>query len=95
MKIEILKLWSDYSEYQKGNYLDEYKKQKLLNALKIEFGADADKILKYMIQKNELFASNEKRDEEHCEQRTFGKYKIDFYQKEYGVPQFYISKIDK
>lgn len=94
LKIEVVKLWEDYSKYLEGNYVDEYKKEKLLDALEVEFGNNnAKNILKYMIEKNEDFVSNKDRDKEHVEKRRFGDYIINFYQKEYGVPEFYISKV--
>lgn len=92
MKIEVLKLWKDYSEFANENYIDTYKKEKLYDALQIEFGSSAQKILNYIIEKNKLYVTNTNRAEEHTEIKKIGKYVINFYQEENGVPQFYISK---
>lgn len=93
LKIEVKKMWKDYSEYLKGDYIDNHKKDVLLDALKIEFGSsNANKILKYMLEKNEKYVSNKERDMAHVEKKKFGSYIVNFYQKEHGVPTFYISK---
>lgn len=93
MKIEVTKLWDNYSEYLSGNYFDIYNVRALENALKTEFGTTSgNKILDYILEKNKLFVSNEKNDVEHTETKKIGEYTIDFYQKENCIPQFYISK---
>lgn len=92
MRIDVIKLWDDYSDYKNGVYVDEYKKEKLLDALKIEFGSASSKILDYMIDKNIKYVTNVECDKEHVEQKVFGNYIINYYQKEYGVPQFYIER---
>lgn len=92
MRIDVIKLWDDYLDYKNGVYVDEYKKEKLLDALKIEFGSASSKILNYMIDKNIKYVTNVECDKEHVEQKIFGNYIINYYQKEYGVPQFYIER---
>lgn len=92
MRIDVIKLWDDYLDYKNGVYVDEYKKEKLLDALKIEFGSASSKILNYIIDKNIKYVTNVECDKEHVEQKIFGNYIINYYQKEYGVPQFYIER---
>ena len=92
MRIDVIKLWEDYSEYKNGVFVDEYKKEKLESALKLEFGSVSSRILDYMIDKNIKYVTNVERDKEHVEQKVFGNYIVNYYQKEYGVPQFYIER---
>lgn len=94
MKIEVLKLWSNYSEYLKGNYIDDYKKQQLLDVLKIEFGsANASKLLQYMIEKNKLYVSNQSKDKDYAEVKKIGDYVVNFYQPVGEIPKFFVSKL--
>lgn len=92
LRIDVIKLWDDYSDYKNGVYIDEYKKEKLESALKLEFGSASSKILDYMIDKNIKYVTNVERDKEHVEQKVFGNYIVNYYQKEYGIPQFYIER---
>ena len=85
-------MWDDYEDYKNGVFVDEYKKQKLKEALKIEFGSNSKNILEYMLEKNINYVMNVERNQKHVEQKKFGKYTINFYQKENCVPQFYIEK---
>lgn len=92
MKIEALKLWSNYSEYLKGNYIDEIKEEKLYQALKAIFGGtDGNKILKYIIDKNKQYVSNKSKDRDWVEVKKVGNYTINFYQPIGSTPKFYIS----
>lgn len=94
LKIELLKMWRHYSEFKKGNYIDEFKKQKLLAALEIEFGKEnAKKMLKYMIEKNEQYVSEKSKGERYVESKKFGNYLVNFYQRENDIPKFFVSKI--
>lgn len=93
LKIEVLKLWDTYSNYLKGVYVSEFKKQKLYDILKIEFGREnATNILKYILQKNELYVSGESKGDYYAETKKVGNYMINFYQTENSIPKFYISK---
>ena len=49
MKIKVTKLWNELSDLKSKNYIDECISEKLLNALKIEFGQDAMKIYEYIV----------------------------------------------
>ena len=92
LRIDVIKLWDDESNYKNGVYVDEYKKEKLESALKLEFGSASSRILDYMIDKNIKYVTNVERDKEHVEQKVFGNYIVNYYQKEYGIPQFYIER---
>lgn len=93
LKIEVIKMWRDYSDYENKKYVDDYKKTILLETLETEFGYQhAKDILEYMISKNIDFVSNVNRDIERVGKKQFGSYTICYYQKEYGFPTFYISK---
>ncbi len=92
MKIELKKMWRDYSDFLKGKYVDEYNKKKLEEALDIEFGSSAgDKILNYIIKKYEAYMKSDSKEINQNEIKVFGKYRINFYQKEFEFPEFYIS----
>ena len=92
LKIEVLKMWDDFYDYQSGIYVDDFKKEKLLEALKVEFGGYANLICDYILEKNVNFVTNIERDVKHIEQKKFGNYVINFYQTEGNVPQFYVAK---
>ncbi len=93
LKIEVLKMWDDYSNFLDGEYICESKKEKLKKALEVEFGTlQGKRILEYILQKNELYMAGIGKEKEHVEQKKFGEYIINFYQKEYGTPTFYIAK---
>lgn len=94
MKIEIFKLWDKYSEFEKGNYIDEYKKQKLYDVLKVEFGKNnAEKILEYMLEKTiEKFTQREN-PKEISEIKIFGDYEINYQKKIGDTQKFFISKV--
>ena len=92
LKIEVIKMWGEYSDFLEQKYIDEYKKKILADALQTEFGYQhAEKILEYMLEKNINYVSNIDRDKEHIDVKKIGNYIIYYYQKEYGVPTFYIS----
>ncbi|MBQ8299783.1 MAG: S-layer homology domain-containing protein [Clostridia bacterium] len=92
LKIDVLKMWDDFYDYQSGIYVDEYKKEKLAEALEVEFGGYANLICEYILEKNIKFVTNVERDIKHVEQKKFGNYIINFYQPEGSVPQFYVAK---
>ncbi|MBQ9279882.1 MAG: S-layer homology domain-containing protein [Clostridia bacterium] len=93
MKIEVLKLWSSYSDYLKGIYIDDYKKEQLRKVLNIEFGSsNANKILKYILEKNELYVSNQSKDKDYVEVKKVGNYVVNFYQPMGETPKFFVSK---
>lgn len=92
LRIDLIKLWDLYSEYENGIYIDEFKKEKLSNALEIEFGNSGKSILKYMIEKSIKYVTNEESAKEITEQKVFGKYIVNYYKKENGIPQFYIER---
>lgn len=93
LKIEVIKMWREYADYENKKYVDDYKKTILLETLETEFGYQhAKDILEYMLGKNIDFVSNVNRDIEQVEKKQFGSYTICYYQKEYGFPTFYISK---
>lgn len=92
LRIDVIKLWDDYEEYKNGIYVDKYKKAKLDEALKIEFGSSSEKISKYIIEKNINYVTNATTNEEIVDKKVVGKYIVNFYQKVDGVPQFYIER---
>lgn len=93
MKISLIKMWRDGSRLNKNEYIDEYKKEKLRKVLEIEFGVNnADKILDYMIEKYEEKLSRKTAGKMIVEQKTFGKYIVNYYKHTDGSPNFYIAK---
>lgn len=92
LRIDVIKLWDDYEEYKNGIYVNKYKKAKLDEALKIEFGSSSEKISKYIIEKNINYVTNTNTNEEIVEKKVVGKYIVNFYKKVDGVPQFYIER---
>ena len=92
LRIDLIKLWDDYSEYEKGIYIDEFKKEKLAKALEIEFGSSSERILKYMTEKSINYVTRKDTTEECIEQKVFGRYIVNYYKKENGIPQFYIER---
>lgn len=93
LKIELIKMWREYADFLNQKYIDEYKKRILLDALEIEFGYQhAERILEYMLEKNINYISNIDRDKEQIDVKRIGNYIIYYYQKEYGIPTFYVSK---
>lgn len=92
MKIEIGKMWRDYSEFLQNRYVDKYKKEKLKESLEIEFGKSiAEELMDYMLEKYELKISRQTAGIEEQEQKIFGKYIVNYYKKTDGYPTFYIS----
>ena len=93
LKIELLKMWSNYSDFLKEKYVDDLKKQKLLDSLTVEFGKEnAKKMVKYFLERNEQYVSGKSKGEYHFESKKIGNYQVDFYQRENDIPKFYISK---
>lgn len=93
MKIELAKMWRDYSEFKKENYIDEYKKEKLRKCLEIEFGSlNSDEILDYMLEKYINKINGNTKEKEEIEQKTFGNYIVNYQKNTYDNPKFYIEK---
>lgn len=93
MKIELGKMWRDSSEFEKENYVDEYKKLKLKKCLENEVGkSNSEEILNYMLEKYIKKISGETKEKEEKEQRTFENYIINYQKNEYDNPKFYIEK---
>lgn len=92
MRIELKKMWRDYSDFLNGKYVDEYNKRKLSEVLNIEFGSNiGDKILNYVTKKYEMYMESDSKEINQSDVKVFGKYKVNFYQKEHEFPKFYIS----
>lgn len=91
LRVDLIKLWDSYLAYENGIYIDEFKKEKLAKALEIEFGSNSKGILKYMTEKSIKYVTN-KENEECIEQKVFGRYIVNYYKKENGIPQFYIER---
>lgn len=85
MRIDIVDVYND-------NFVDEFKKEKLLDCLKIEFGNNSTRILNYILNKSRDYEKNVGREQEHFDKKIFGKYIVNYYQKEDGIPQFYIER---
>ncbi len=95
LKIVISKLWEDYHEFQKGNYVESYLSKRLEKALEGEFGSyQASQIAEYIKEKvNDKFAGQE-HDFIEIGQKIFGSYQVDYYRRENELPEFYFSKIN-
>lgn len=91
-KLEVVKLWENYSDFKSGKVVDAFKKAKLKSALNIICKYDAEKICNYIIQKNKEYVSGEMQKGEIKEHKVFSNYVVDFYKKENGVPTFYFSE---
>ena len=85
MRIDLIDVYD-------GDVINEFKKEKLLAALKIEFGSNANRILNFMINEGKSYESNLNREKEKAKKRSFGDYIVNYYQKENGIPQFYIER---
>ena len=93
MKISVIYLWQDAHEFQKGNYVDSLLKRRLEKGLEGEFGEQyARQITEYIAQKIEEMFQREDHYDVEIGQKTVGKYQVDYYKKENGIPEFYISK---
>ncbi len=92
LKIELKKLWNELYDLKNANYTDEYIENKLLSALKIEFGSNADEILKYMEEKYNSEMNNENK-EDLAEQVTIGKYIVNYYKTDATSLEFYFEKL--
>lgn len=93
MKIEITKLWKDFYKYQNGELVDESIKNRLLEALKVEFDNDANKILDYMLDKYIREMNKEYQGETITEKTTIGNYIINFYKRDVTSLEFYFEKL--
>lgn len=93
MKIEITKLWKDFYKYQNGELVDESIKNRLLEALKVEFDNDANKILDYMLDKYIREINKEYQGETITEKTTMGNYIINFYKRDVTSLEFYFEKL--
>ena len=91
-KVEIIKLWRDYSDFENGEIINDFKKTKLKEALKAVCKSDGDKICNYMIQKYREYVKGKMQGREVKEHKVFGEYIVDCYKKENGVLTFYLSE---
>ena len=82
----------DLIDMYEGDDIEEFKKDKLKEALKIEFGSSSTRILNYMLGKSKNYENNIGRDVEYSEKKVFGNYIVNYYQKENSIPQFYIER---
>ncbi len=85
MRIDVIDLYDN-------DEINEFKKDKLLAALKIEFGNNASRILNFMLNESKSYENNIEREKEKLKKRSFGNYIVNYYQKENGIPQFYIER---
>lgn len=85
LRIDLIDLYDN-------NIIDNYKKEKLMDAFKVEFGSNASGILNYMLAKSRNYERNLGREKEFSEKRYFGKYIVNYYQKENDFPRFYIER---
>lgn len=93
MKINVKKLWTDLYEFEKGIYVDEYIKVRFLNALEIEFGKDAGKILEYILEKYNKDMNKEFDGEVIVEKIQIDDYIINFYKTDATSLEFYFEKL--
>ena len=92
-KIEILKLWNNYSEFLDEKYIDEENEKHFKKAISSLFGSNTEKMSEYMMKKNTEYVSGKSIGVEQKEHKVFAnKYIVDFYQKADGIPTFYISE---
>lgn len=82
----------DLVDIYENDTVDELKKSKLLEALNIEFGSNAKRVLNYMLNECRDYERNSRRAESRAKKRVFGEYIVNYYQKENGIPQFYIER---
>lgn len=85
MRIDLIDLYDN-------DEINDFKKEKLLTALKIEFGNDANRILNFILNESKSYESNLDREKENAKKRSFGNYIVNYYQKENSIPQFYIER---
>lgn len=91
-KLEVVKLWEDYSEFELGNTVDNFKKLKLKGILNVVCKPEGEKICTYIVQKYKKYAKGKLQGKEIKEHKVFGKYIVDCYKKENGVLTFYFSE---
>ena len=92
-KIEVLKLWDNYSNFLNNEYVDEKKEKLFKESISSLFGSNTKNMAEYMINKNKEYVSGKSFGIEQKEHKVFlNKYIVDFYQKADGVPTFYISE---
>ncbi len=91
-RIDVLKLWENYSDFQDGKFVDSVMSQKFKMCMEDLFGKGIESMSNYIIKKNEKYVSGKLKSEEIKEHKVFSKYVVDFYKKENGIPRFYISK---
>lgn len=93
LKIEVTKLWKDLYKFQNGELVDENIKERLLSALKVEFGNDADKILDYILERYIKEMNKEYQGLTTVESTTIGNYIINFYKRDVTSLEFYFEKL--
>lgn len=92
VKIEVVKLWGEFSSFDDGKIIDEFKKAKLKSALNAICKSDSEKICSYITQKYREYAKGKMQGKEVKEHKTFGKFVVDLYKKENGLLTFYLSE---
>ncbi len=91
-KIEVIKLWDELSEFEEGQYVDNFKKSKLKSALKAICKSDSEKVCNYIIQKYKEYAKGKLKGREVKEHKVFNNFILDLYKKDDGVLTFYLSE---
>jgi hypothetical protein len=85
LRVDLINVYDD-------NWINKYKKEKLMDAFKIEFESNASGILNYMLAKSKNYERDLGREKEFSETKTFGNYIVNYYQKENDIPKFYIER---
>lgn len=93
LKIEVTKLWKDLYKFQNGELVDENIKAKLLSALKVEFGNDANKILDYILERYIKEMNKEYQGLTTVESTRIGNYIVNFYKRDVTSLEFYFEKL--
>ena len=93
MKIKITKLWNELSDLKSKNYIDECISEKLLNALKIEFGQDATKIYEYIVNNYSKYMNKEFTEDKINETFKVGDYNINLHKTDATSLEFYFEKL--
>lgn len=93
LKIDVKKLWNELYQFKNGNLVDDGVKARFLNALEIEFGNDAEKILVYILEKYTNYMNKKYDGEVIVEQRQINNYIINFYKTDATSLEFYFEKL--
>lgn len=90
LKITIKKMWKEPYEFENGNYIDEGIKEKLLRALQVEFGKEAEKILENLLTKYIQMVTTK---DVIQEQIIVGNKLINIYKTDATSLEFYFEKL--